>query len=81
MLVPFISSSSAGRRHIKSRSNDDYYVQVAGQNVKAWVNGTGSFVVVTIPAGQQFAGRSMGGGTRSSVYGTKCALRLHPLQR
>lgn len=63
------SSGSTGAR----RSTP---VSSGGTSKSAVSYGPGSGKVTTIPAGQLFAGRSSGGGTRTQIYGNEYVLHL-----
>jgi hypothetical protein len=51
--------------------NTSQTILIGGTSRQASTTGSGSKVVSVIPADQLFGGRSMGGGTRDAVYGTR----------
>lgn len=66
-------SSSGSRSPVPiTRSSNTY---TGGRNT-ATAYGVGGGKVTTIPAGQLFAGRSAGGGTRAQVFGSRYALSI-----
>ncbi|KAL5522928.1 hypothetical protein ACEPAF_1195 [Sanghuangporus sanghuang] len=60
------SSSSSGRSPVSIGSGS-----TTGGRTSARPYGNGGGSVTTIPAGQLFAGRTQGGGTRNDIYGTR----------
>lgn len=51
--------------------NTPQTILIGGTSRQASTTGSGSKVVSVIPVDQLFGGRSMGGGTRDAVYGTR----------
>lgn len=50
-----------------------------GDKSSATAYGGGGGKVTTIPLGSPFAGRTIGGGTRGEVFGTRCVKQYHIL--
>jgi hypothetical protein len=82
MFVPFISKRSSWRKGLFRRKGGggkggggstarSSPISTGGKSQSATPHGFGGGPVSSIPAGQPFAGRSIGGGTRDQVYGTK----------
>ncbi|KAG6899917.1 hypothetical protein C0995_004657 [Termitomyces sp. Mi166 len=64
-------SSSSGKGSSGSSSKTSPSISSGGKTISAKSYGTGGGTPAAIPAGQLFAGRMAGGGTRGQVFGTR----------
>lgn len=74
------SSSSSGSSGGGASGGKSSPISAGGSSKSATTSGAGGGTPAPIPAGQPFAGRVSGGGTRDQVYGNQYVLRYFTSQ-